>query len=59
MRNLYYATRTGWRDGVEQPYDFNVGMTYEVPLRQYVYDLASIWGQRFTRLRQAWPHPVA
>lgn len=44
------ATLTGFKDGWDQPYDFNVGMSYEsAPGRQLAYDLASRLGQLIRR----------
>jgi hypothetical protein len=44
----------GWRDGIAQPYDLTMGMTYDSPVRQWLYDQASILAQRIGRVRDAW-----
>lgn len=46
------AIKTGLRDGFDQPYEFNVGMTYDSPAKQWLYDQASILGQRIARARE-------
>lgn len=45
------ALSIGYRDGYDQPYEFNVGMTYESNATQVVYDLASRFGQFIGRIR--------
>lgn len=48
---MFTAIRIGFRDGLDQPGDFSVGMTYKSPARQLAYDLASHVGQFIGRLR--------
>lgn len=57
MLNVLRAFRTGLCDGLEQPHDLSVGMTYNQPVRQWAWDHGSLIGQRIGRLREAWPHP--
>lgn len=45
------ALSIGFRDGYDQPYEFNVGMTYENNATQVAYDLASRVGQLIGRIR--------
>lgn len=53
MRTLA-AIRVGLADGVRQPTDFNVGMTYESDARQAAYDYASRVGQFAGRVMGGW-----
>ena len=50
--NALRVIRTGLRDGLDQPYEFNVGMTYDKPARQWLYDWASRAGQKIARVRE-------
>ena len=45
------AISIGFRDGYDQPYEFNVGMTYRSTARQTAYDRASRVGQFIGRIR--------
>lgn len=45
------AFRTGWQDGIEQPYEITMGMSYENNTRQFLWDIGSILGQGFGKLR--------
>lgn len=47
---MFKAIRVGFRDGIDQPGDFSVGMTYGSQARQLAYDLASRIGQIIARL---------
>lgn len=53
MRTVVY----GVKDGFSQPWQFNTGITYSSRVRQYVYDVASIWGQRAARILEVWRTP--
>lgn len=46
------AIKVGLRDGFDQPHEFNVGMTYDSPVKQWLYDQASILGQRISRMKE-------
>lgn len=51
---MFNAILTGFKDGLDQPYEFNVGMSFDSPVRQWVYDKASLQGQRFARVKDVW-----
>ncbi len=42
---MFRALMVGFKDGFDQPYGFNVGMSYGSAARQLAYDLASRLGQ--------------
>lgn len=48
---------TAFTDGYTQPYQFNVGMSYDSLFKQSVYDHVSIFGQRVKRICDAWAQP--
>lgn len=55
MKRLFRIFVTGLGDGLQQPNELNVGMSYEDgtrggDVRQYVYDKSSLLGQSMARL---------
>lgn len=47
------ALLVGWYDGLEQPFDMNMGMSYDDETRQMLWDFGSIAGQRARRIKIA------